>query len=50
MGKMIELKVCMELFRKHKLVLSVHCEQLNPFHYSEKVEVIFWWVKQKSVA
>lgn len=35
-GKMKELAACMKFFRKHKSVPSVHCEQLNPFHYSKK--------------
>lgn len=50
MGKMKELAACMKFFRKHKSVPSVHCEQLNPFHYIKKDEVIFWWAKKKSVA
>lgn len=50
MGKIKELAACMKFFRKHKSVPSVHCEQLNPFHYSKKDEVIFWWAKKKSVA
>lgn len=50
MGIVKELAACMKLFRKHKLVLPVHCEQLNLFHCSEKADVIFWWVKEKSVA
>lgn len=49
MGKMKELAAFMKFFWKHKSVPSVHCEQLNPFHYRKKDEVIFWWAKKKSV-
>lgn len=46
MGKMKELAAFMKFFWKHKSVPSVHCEQLNPFHYTKKDEVIFWWAKK----
>lgn len=49
MGKRKELAAFMKFFWKHKSVPSVHCEQLNPFHYRKKDEVIFWWAKKKSV-
>lgn len=46
MGKMKELAAFMKFFWKHKSVPSVHCEQLNPFQYRKKDEVIFWWAKK----
>lgn len=36
MDDMKDLAACMKFFRKHKSVPSVHCEKLNPFHYSKK--------------
>lgn len=45
MAKTKELAAFMK-FWKHKSVPSVHCEQLNPFHYTKKDEVIFWWAKK----
>lgn len=46
MGKMKELAAFMKLFRKHKSVPSVQCEQLNLLHYTKKDEAMFWWAKK----